>query len=436
MPSTQDLPHTSDGLFERALDILPAGVSSPVRAFGAVGGRPLFITSGSGSRLVDVDGREYIDLVMSWGPLLHGHAHPQIVGAIEESSRRGTTFGAPTAVEVELALTIRALMPSLEMLRFTSSGTEATMSALRLARAFTGRRIIAKFDGCYHGHVDALLVKAGSGALTHGSPTSSGVPQEVAEATRSLRYNDLRQVEELMRAEAGGVAAIIVEPVAGNMGTVPPAPGFLQGLRRLTREHGALLIFDEVITGFRLGPGGAQGRYGIRPDMTCLGKIIGGGLPAAAFGGRRDIMQLLSPLGPVYQAGTLSGNPVAMAAGAASLRLAGGARYAQLEQLATALQGGLLDEASAAGVELTVNREGSMLSVFFGAGPVTDLDSAQACDTVRYAAFFRAMLESGIYLPPSQFETWMLSFAHTSADVEAVVSAAGAAFRSTAKAPG
>ncbi len=416
-------------LFQLATTVLPGGVSSPVRAFRAVGGIPLAIASANGSRILDVDGNAYIDLVMSWGPLIHGHAKPEIIEAIREASTRGTTFGAPTRVEVDLALLIRDLMPGIERLRFVSSGTEATMSALRLARACTGRELILKFEGCYHGHVDSLLVKTGSGALTHGNPTSAGVPNDVVSLTRISGYNDITGVEAVMNRAGSDIAAIVVEPVAGNMGTVPPNHGFLQALRRLTTQHGALLIFDEVITGFRVDLHGAQGRFGIEPDISCLGKVIGGGLPAAAFGGRREIMELLSPLGPVYQAGTLSGNPIAMTAGVTSLELAQEADYGYLERLAIKLEDGLKSAAAEAGLEVTVNREASMLSLFFTPGPVEDLNSAMRSDVDQYAAFFHAMLRRGVYLPPSQFETWMLSFAHTTEDIDLILEAVSEAFQ-------
>ena len=418
---------TSRALFDRAKRVLPGGTSSPVRAFGAVGGYPRFIRRGKGSRIVNVDGNEYVDLVMSWGPLLHGHAHPAIVEAVREASEAGTSFGAPTEVELLLAEKIRTHLPSIERLRFVSSGTEATMSALRLARAFTGRELVVKFDGCYHGHVDSLLIKAGSGALTHGEPTSAGIPSDATDRTRGLPYNDSSALADLMAREGEQVAAVIVEPVAGNMGTIPPATGFLQDLRSETHKYGALLIFDEVITGFRLGLGGAQRLFDIRPDLTCLGKIIGGGLPAAAFGGRQEIMELLSPLGPVYQAGTLSGNPLAMAAGHRSLEMAEAQDYVYIESLAQSLETGLNSLAASHGIQASVNRAQSMLSTFFASGPVTDLESAQTSDSTRYARFFHSMLDRGIYLPPSQFETWMLSFAHTQADVEEVLAAAEAA---------
>lgn len=422
-------------LFTKAQATLPGGVSSPVRAFGAVGGYPRFIARASGSRITDVDDNEYIDLVMSWGPLLHGHAHPDIIRAIVKSASAGTTFGAPTEIEVQLAEAIRFAMPSIEMLRFVSSGTEATMSALRLARAFTGRSLIVKFDGCYHGHVDSLLIRAGSGALTHGEPTSAGISRDATDHTRGLPYNDISLFNELMAREGDQVAAVIVEPVAGNMGVIPPKPGFLEALREQTTRYGALLILDEVITGFRVAEGGAQALFGIRPDLTCLGKIIGGGLPAAAFGGRRDIMEQLSPLGPVYQAGTLSGNPVAMSAGLCSVQLAAAGDYAALESRARKLADGLQVAADRSGVRVQINRAQSMFSLFFSSEPIGDLVSGQAADARMYAQFFHAMLDRGIYLPPSQFETWMLSFAHTQDDVDEIIGAAAQAFEQMASRP-
>ncbi len=385
--------------------------------------------SGRGSRIVDVDGNEYVDLVMSWGPLIMGHAHPRVVESIGRAAAAGTSFGAPTEIEIRLAELIRGRLPSVELIRFVNSGTEATMSALRLARGFTGRDLIIKFDGCYHGHVDALLVQAGSGALTHGAPTSAGIPADAVETTRVLPYNNTEAFRELMETQGELVAAVIVEPVAGNMGTIPPASEFLETVRDETRRTGALLIFDEVITGFRLGPSGAQGLFGIVPDLTCLGKIIGGGLPVAAFGGRKDVMDLLSPLGPVYQAGTLSGNPLGMAAGLATLELALEGDYGNLTRLAVRLEEGLREIASRYGLPLTVNRCESMLSTFFTDAPVRDLDSVRRSDTSRYGGFFWALLDQGVYLPPSQFETWMLSFAHTDGDVDRVLDAVARTLR-------
>jgi len=412
----------SQALFDQARRLIPGGVNSPARAFGAVGGTPPFIARARGSHLWDVDGNEYIDYVLSWGPLVLGHAHPTVVRAVQDAAERGTSYGAPTEGEVELAGLIVEAMPSLEMVRFVNSGTEATMSALRLARAATGRDKIIKFAGCYHGHADGLLVQAGSGATTLGIPTSPGVPQDFAQHTLVAPYNNLPGVERLFAAYPKQIAAIIVEPVAANMGVVAPAPSFLQGLRQLTRAHGALLIFDEVVTGFRLGLGGAQARYGVSPDLTCLGKIIGGGLPVGAYGGRRELMEQLAPTGPVYQAGTLSGNPLAMAAGIATLRaLREPGVYTALESLAAGLEQGLKHAAQRQGVPVQVNRVGSMLTLFFTKAPVIDYDSAREADTKRFAAYFHAMLEAGIYLPCSQFEALFLSLAHTEEEVATTV---------------
>jgi glutamate-1-semialdehyde 2,1-aminomutase len=416
-------------LFEQALDLLPGGVDSPVRAFRAVGGTPRFIAGGKGATLWDVDGNRYVDYLASWGPLIAGHAHPGVVAAIQDAATRGTSYGAPTESELELARLVKTAFPSIDLVRFVSSGTEATMTALRLARAFTEREQIVKFDGGYHGHADGLLVQAGSGPLTLGAPDSAGVPVAAAAHTLSVPYNDLRAVRAAFEAHAGQIAAVIVEPVAGNMGVVPPEAGFLEHLRALTREHGALLIFDEVITGFRIARGGAQERFRVTPDLTCLGKIVGGGLPVGAYGGRRDIMELIAPLGPVYQAGTLSGNPLAMAAGIATLRLLDEPRvYDHLEALSARLETGLASAAKAAGVAYTANRVGSMLTGFFCADPVTDYVSAKRADTRQYATYFRAMLERGVYLAPSQFEAGFVSLAHTEADIDATVEAATAVF--------
>ncbi len=418
----------SEALFAEAQRYLVGGVNSPVRAFRAVGGSPRFIARGQGPYVWDVDGNRYTDYVCSWGPLILGHAHPQVVEAVAEAAARGTSYGAPTEAEVELARLVRQAMPSIEMVRFTSSGTEACMSALRLARAFTGRSKVVKFEGCYHGHADGLLVKAGSGAATFGVPDSAGVPASYAQETLVCPYNDLATLDELFDAHEGEIAAVIVEPVAANMGVAPPLPSFLEGLRQVTRKCGALLIFDEVITGFRVAPGGAQARYGVTPDLTCLGKVIGGGLPAAAYGGRRDIMEMVAPLGPVYQAGTLSGNPLAMAAGVATLKALGAPGvYERLETLGEALERGLRDSARRSGVEACVQRVGSVLTLFSGPGPVTDWATAKRADTRRYAAFFHAMLQRGVYLPPSQFEAWFVSLAHTEQDIAATVRAAGEA---------
>ncbi|WP_038037383.1 glutamate-1-semialdehyde 2,1-aminomutase [Thermorudis peleae] len=420
----------STKLWERAQQVLPGGVNSPVRAFRAVGGTPPFIVRGQGAILEDADGNHYLDYICSWGALIAGHAHPAVVDAVCSAAAHGTSFGAPTPAEVELAELVCSLVPSIEQVRFVNSGTEATMSAIRLARAATGRSKIVKFSGCYHGHADALLATAGSGVLTLGLPGTPGVPSAVVADTISLPYNLLDPVRQVFAEVGEQIAAVIVEPVAGNIGVVPPEPGFLEGLRELTAQHGALLIFDEVITGFRLAPGGAQERYGIMPDLTCLGKIVGGGLPVGAYGGRRDLMSLVAPSGPVYQAGTLSGNPLAMAAGLATLRLLQEpGLYERLDTLSQRLAEGLRAAAAAASLPITVNQIGSMLTVFFTPGPVVDEASAKRSDTAAFARFHRIMLESGIMLPPSQFEAWFVSLAHTEADIERTIEAAGAAFR-------
>jgi glutamate-1-semialdehyde 2,1-aminomutase len=420
----------SRALFAEAQQVLPGGVDSPVRAFRAVGGDPRFIAAGEGAHLVDVDGNRYVDYMLSWGPLILGHAHPAVVRAITETAGRGTSFGAPSPLEVELARSVQRFFPSLEMLRFVSSGTEATMSALRLARAFTGRSRILKFEGCYHGHADLLLVKAGSGVATLGLPDSPGVPPGTVADTLVLAYNDLPAVERLFAERGSEIAAVIVEPVAGNMGVVPPAAGFLEGLRAVTRNHGALLIFDEVMTGFRVHPGGMQGRTGVTPDLTTLGKVIGGGLPVGAYGGRREIMSMIAPAGPVYQAGTLSGNPLAMAAGLATLRELGRPGVwdgiaARAEQLDTALA----DAARAAGVPLRVQRVGTMLTAFFTDGPVTNWADASRCDTAAFGRFFRALLEGGVYWVPSQFEAAFLSAVHDDAALAQTVAILPRAFQ-------
>ena len=419
----------SSRLFRRAKQILPGGVDSPVRAYSAVGGAPPFISRARGANIIDEDGRARIDFVMSWGPLIHGHAPAGLIRALRDAAGRGTSFGAPTALEVELGLAVRRLMPSVERVRFVSSGTEATMSAVRLARAATGRDLIIKFAGCYHGHGDAFLVQAGSGATTLGVPTSPGVARAVAADTLVARYNDLDSVEQLFSTHRQRVAALIVEPIAGNMGVVPPADGFLDGLRRLTADQGAILIFDEVISGFRAAPGGAQERYGIRPDLTCLGKIIGGGLPVGAYGGRRDLMEQISPAGPVYQAGTLSGNPLAMTAGLWTLSKLSSALYTRLDRLGQRLATGFADAARDAGVDLQVNVQGSVLTPFFTDTPVRDYDTATRADTGAYARFFRGMLARGVYPPPSQYEGWFLSGAHTTAQIDQTIDAARAAMK-------
>ena len=407
---------------------IPGGVNSPVRAFRSVGGEPRFITRGEGPRVWDVDGREYLDFVASWGPLILGHAPPAVVEAVALAAARGTSYGAPTPQELELAAMITAAYPSMEMVRLVSSGTEAAMSAIRLARGATGRDVLVKFDGCYHGHADSLLVKAGSGGATFGIPDSRGVPAALAGLTLTLPFNDLAAVRELFRARGREIAALIVEPVAGNMGVVPPAPGFLAGLREITAAHGALLVFDEVITGFRVAHGGAQELYGVRPDLTCLGKIIGGGLPVGAYGGPRAIMEHVAPLGGVYQAGTLSGNPLAVAAGITTLRALEDRKvYGRLDALGARLERGLVEAAEKAGLPLTVNRVGSMLTAFFCAGPVRDYAGARAADTARYARFFHAMLERGVALAPSQFEAAFVSLAHSDEDVDLAAHAAAEA---------
>ena len=409
----------SRSLFEAAERVIPGGVNSPVRAFRGVGGTPFFVARAEGARIVDADGRSYIDFLGSWGPLILGHAAGAVVEAVTEAARRGTSYGAPTAGEVEMAEIISRAVPSMEMVRLVSSGTEAAMSAIRLARGATGRDIIVKFDGCYHGHADSLLVKAGSGGATFGVPDSLGVPAPLAALTLALPFNDLAAVKGALEAHPGRVAALIAEPVAGNMGVVPPAPGFLEGLRELCTRHGTLLIFDEVITGFRVAWGGAQARYGVRPDLTCLGKIIGGGLPVGAYGGSRELMARVAPLGQVYQAGTLSGNPLAVAAGLATLRaLERGDAYARLDRLGARMEAGIAEAAHASGVPVTVNRVGSMLTAFFTDGPVTDYASAKRADTARYARFFHGMLERGVFLAASQFETAFVSLAHRDEDLD------------------
>jgi glutamate-1-semialdehyde 2,1-aminomutase len=406
-------------LFAAAERVIPGGVNSPVRAFRGVGGQPFFVARGEGARLWDVDGRAYLDFVGSWGPLILGHAAATIVEAITEAAQRGTSYGAPTPGEVEMAEAITSAYPSMEMVRLVSSGTEAAMSALRVARGATGRDLLVKFDGCYHGHADSLLVKAGSGGATFSIPDSKGVPAALAALTLTAPFNDLDAVRALFRARGDAIAAVIVEPVAGNMGVVPPAPGFLEGLREITRSHGALLVFDEVITGFRVAYGGAQARYGVRPDLTCLGKIVGGGMPIGAYGGLRDVMAHVAPLGAVYQAGTLSGNPLAVAAGLAMLKaLRAPGVYERLEVLGARMEQGLRAGAEKTGVPLTVNRVGSMLTAFFCATPVTDWNSAARADRERYGRFFHAMLERGVYVAPSQFEAAFVSLAHTERDLD------------------
>jgi glutamate-1-semialdehyde 2,1-aminomutase len=427
-------PRRSKKLFAEASKILPGGVDSPVRAFKSVGGTPVFIKKASGSTIEDVDGNRYIDYVMSWGPLIHGHAPRGLVKAINITAKRGTSFGAPSPLENQLGELVRRLVPSMERLRFVSSGTEATMSAVRVARAFTGRDRIVKFEGCYHGHGDAFLVKAGSGATTLGIPTSPGVPAAVAADTLNARYNDLASVAALCDEHKGKIAALIVEPIAGNMGLVPPSEGFLTGLRDLCTRHGIVLIFDEVISGFRASAGGAQELFGVRPDLTCLGKIIGGGLPVGAYGGRADIMELVAPAGAVYQAGTLSGNPIAMTAGIWALERLSPKLYKELARLGSMLAAGLADAARSAKVPLQVNAFGSLLTPFFTTAPVRDYSSALGANTSAYAAFFRGMLTRGVYPPPSQFEAWFLSAAHRDRDVKKTVAAAKGAMKDVARA--
>jgi glutamate-1-semialdehyde 2,1-aminomutase len=418
----------SEKLFAAASRILPGGVDSPVRAFKAVGATPLFVVRGRGAHIEDADGHKYIDYVMSWGPLIHGHAPKGLLKALAATAGRGTSFGAPTELETRLAQRVAMLMPSIERVRFVSSGTEAAMSVARVARAATKRDKIVKCEGCYHGHADSFLVQAGSGATTLGVPTSPGVPASAAAETLLARFNNLDSVERIVDQHRGQVAAIFVEPIAGNMGLVAPREGFLEGLRAMCDREGTLLVFDEVITGFRVATGGAQQIFGVRPDLTCLGKIIGGGLPVGAYGGRASIMELVSPAGPVYQAGTLSGNPLAMTAGLWALEELSPRLYKHLAKLGSHLAAGLADAARSTGVALQVNAFGSLLTPFFTDQPVRDYRSALTSDTAAYGRFFRAMLARGIYLPPSQFEAWFISGAHTSRDIEKTIKAARGAF--------
>ena len=424
----------SQALRRRAEKLFPGGVNSPVRAFRAVGGEPPFVVRGEGAYLWDADGTRFIDYFGSWGPMILGHAFPPVVEAIQQAAARSASFGASTQAEGDLAELVQAAYPSIEKMRFVSSGTEATMSAIRVARAFTNRKYIVKFEGCYHGHADGLLVKAGSGVATFGIPGSAGVPEEAAHLTLALPFNDVAAVETALAGQS--IACIIVEPVVGNAGCIPPAPGYLEALRALTAKHGALLIFDEVMTGFRVAFGGAQELYGICPDLTTLGKILGGGLPCGAFGGRADIMDQLAPLGPVYQAGTLSGNPLAMAAGIATvgyLREHRAAVYAKLEKLSAAVADGVAAAGDRAGVPLTTNRVGAMFTWFFNSAPVTDFATAAQSDTGHFAAFHQAILNAGVWLPPSQFEAAFMSTAHTDEDIAQTIAAASQAFTSIAQ---
>jgi glutamate-1-semialdehyde 2,1-aminomutase len=422
-------PVVSASLWEDAQRLIPGGVNSPVRAFKSVGGEPVFMARAEGAWLEAVDGRRYIDMIGAWGPMILGHAHPDVVAAVGQAAANGFAFGTPTAAEVEMARTIGALMPSIEMVRLVNSGTEATMSALRLARAFTGRNKIVKFSGCYHGHADFLLVKAGSGVATLGLPDSPGVPAAVTANTLTADFNDAPSVEGLFRDHGPEIAGVIVEPVVGNSGTIAPAPGFLEFLRDITQAHGALLVFDEVMTGFRVALGGAQGLYGVKPDLTCLGKIVGGGVPVGAYGGRADIMAHVAPAGPMYQAGTMSGNPLATAAGLATLRaLQGPGTYERLEQTSAAIEDVFRRAATSAGVPVVLNRVGSMLTVFFTSEPVTGWPSADRCDRRKYGAFFHAMLSRGVYLPPAQFEACFISLAHGEREIEQIERAACEAF--------
>ena len=410
--------------FERACSVIPGGVNSPVRAFRGVGGTPVFFKSGSGAHVEDVEGRRYIDYVGSWGPLIAGHAHPAVVAGVQEQAALGTSFGAPCELETELATEVCRRVPGCERVRFVSSGTEATMSAVRLARGATGRDELIKVEGCYHGHVDSLLVNAGSGVLTLGLPGSPGIPASLAELTHIVPFNDLSSVERLLEERGDRIAGIIVEPIAGNMGVIPPQPGYLEGLKAATERAGALLILDEVMTGFRVHEGGAQTLYGVTPDISCFGKVIGGGLPAAAYGGRAELMEQMAPTGPIYQAGTLSGNPLAMRAGIETMKLMDDAAYAQLEQRSAALEAGLASAAEAASVPLTINRVGSMMTAFFSADPVVDFSGATAADSDRYAKFFHGMRERGVYLAPSAFEAAFVSTAHSETLIDETIGAA------------
>jgi glutamate-1-semialdehyde 2,1-aminomutase len=422
---------TSEAAFERARRRIPGGVNSPVRAFRSVGRTPIFIDRGHGSKIVDLDGNEYIDYIGSWGPLILGHAHPEVMEAVVRTAEKGTSFGVPTELETVMAELVCERVPSIEMVRMVNSGTEATMSALRLARGYTGRNVIMKFEGCYHGHADSLLIKAGSGVATLGLPDSPGVPHQVAQHTVTVPYNDLEAVRRVFERIGEDIAAVIVEPVAGNMGVVPPEPGFLQGLRDVTREYGSLLIFDEVMTGFRVHLHCAQGLYGVTPDLTCLGKIIGGGLPVGAYGGRREIMEMIAPEGPIYQAGTLSGNPLAMAAGIATLQVLGRPGvYEELERKSARLEEGFRANAVEIGLEATINRVGSMVCPFFTPQRVYNYETAKSSDTALFARYFSAMMDRGVLVAPSQFEGMFVSLAHSDEDIERTIEAHRSALKS------
>jgi glutamate-1-semialdehyde 2,1-aminomutase len=438
MERMEQVDRVSEQLFERACESIPGGVNSPVRAFRSVGGHPIFIREAHGCTLVGADGASYVDYIGSWGPMILGHAHPEVVAAVQSAATRGTSYGAPTEAEIELAEAVKQAVPSVELLRLTSSGTEAVMGALRVARGFTGRDVVVKFEGCYHGGADYLLVKAGSGAATLGAPDSAGVPASIANTTVVLRYNDPDALRALFASKGGQIAAVILEPVVGNMGCVPPTPEFMQALHTCTHESGALLVFDEVMTGFRLAYGGAQARFGVRPDLSCFGKIIGGGLPVGAYGGRREVMACVAPLGPVYQAGTLSGNPLAVAAGLATLQqLRAAGAYDRLEQISARVEDILRAAADRHRVRCTIQRVGSMLTVFFGVTEVRSWDDATRCDTQRFATWHRALLNHGVYWPPSQFEAAFVSLAHDEpalARTETAVHAAFEAVRSDSSA--
>jgi glutamate-1-semialdehyde 2,1-aminomutase len=420
----------SHDLFQEAQLHIPGGVNSPVRAFRSVGGEPVYVERAEGAYMYDPDGKRYIDYVGSWGPMIHGHAHPEVVKVVQDAATRGLSYGAPTAIETQMAALVKKILPSMDLVRFVSSGTEATMSAIRLARGFTGRDKIVKFEGCYHGHADSLLVKAGSGALTLGVPTSPGVPAALAEHTLTLEYNNLDHVREVFAKLGGQIACIIVEPVAGNMNCIPPVDGFLEGLREICNEYESVLIFDEVMTGFRVGLSGVQGLYGVSPDLTCLGKIIGGGMPVGAFGGKREIMEMLAPLGPVYQAGTLSGNPLAMAAGMKTLEmLLKPGFYEDLSAKTSRMLHGVLDAAKARGIPMTSNQVGGMFGLFFTeAERVENFADATACNLDRFKLFFHGMLERGVYLAPSAYEAGFVSAAHSDADIDATIAAAAEVF--------